>query len=124
MSDERKPVAWLCTDKRYHYLKDHVTDRRVTFEAWRDGGIAFVELVPETEVADLRAQLASARKVVDAARAYYLCAVQDEADDLECCCTENQHELAKALRDALTDEQREHDPGMNPVDDAEFGMKP
>lgn len=49
-------------------------------------------------------QLASARKVVDAARAYYLCAVQDEADDLECCCTENQHELAKALRDALSDE--------------------
>ena len=25
---------------------------------------------------------------------------------------------------ALTDEQRDHDPNMNPVDDAEFGMKP
>jgi len=57
------------------------------------------------EAAKIKDRLASARKVVDAARAYYLCAVQDEADDLECCCTENQHELAKALRDALTDEK-------------------
>ena len=50
--------------------------------------------------ADL-AELPNLRAIESAARDYFMCAVQDEADDLECCVTERQHELAKALRDAL-----------------------
>lgn len=41
------------------------------------------------------------RAVEAAARDYYLGYVQDEADDKECCIVEEQHEHAKALRDAL-----------------------
>jgi hypothetical protein len=40
------PVAWLCTDERYSYIKGIVTNQKDTVDAWREGGIAFVELVP------------------------------------------------------------------------------
>jgi len=39
--------------------------------------------------------------VFKAASVYYGCYVQDEAEDLECCISHEQHEAAKALRDAL-----------------------
>ena len=41
------------------------------------------------------------RTIEKAAREYYMGYVQDEADDMECCISEKQHEHAKALRDAL-----------------------
>ena len=50
------------------------------------------------EAADRIEALEAVRK---AAYDYFMCAVQDEADDLECCVSDNQHELAKTLRDAL-----------------------
>ena len=39
--------------------------------------------------------------VFKAASVYYGCYVQDEAEELECCISHEQHEAAKALRDAL-----------------------
>lgn len=54
MSEERKPIAWLCRDDRYPYIRGIVTDRPTTMVAWRDAGISFVELVPVDEVEELR----------------------------------------------------------------------
>lgn len=41
------------------------------------------------------------KAVAKAARRYFVGYVQDEAEDLECCISEDQHEDAKALEKAL-----------------------
>ena len=42
------------------------------------------------------------KAVAKAARRYFVGYVQDEADDMECCISEDQHEDAKALEKALS----------------------
>jgi len=59
-------------------------------------------------------RLASARKALELARSAFH--EQGIADRVPI--------TLRRVEAALTDEQREHDPNMNPVDDAEFGMKP
>jgi hypothetical protein len=47
--------------------------------------------------------MATLKAVAKAARRYFVGYVQDEADDMECCISEAQHEDAKALKQALAD---------------------
>ena len=48
-------------------------------------------------------ELEALRAVAKAARRYFVGYVQDEADEMECCISEQQHEDARALRSALAD---------------------
>lgn len=59
-------------------------------------------ILQSKEVSALRAEIERLQAIERAARAYFMGYVQDEADDPEdCICGEEQHERAKALRDAL-----------------------
>jgi hypothetical protein len=49
------------------------------------------------------AEIDALRAVADAARRYFIGYVQDEADDMERCISEQQHKDAKALDKALAD---------------------
>ncbi len=48
-------------------------------------------------------EMTTLKAVAKAARRYFVGYVQDEADDMECCISEDQHEDAKALERALAD---------------------
>lgn len=48
-------------------------------------------------------EMATLKAVAKAARRYFVGYVQDEAAELECCLSEDQHEDAKALERALND---------------------
>lgn len=53
---------------------------------------------PQDELED---RIRKLRRVYEAARRYFVGYVQDEAEDLECCISEDQHNDAKELEAAL-----------------------
>lgn len=60
-------------------------------------------MIVDTETAR---ELDALKAVAKAARRYFVGYVQDEAAEIECCISEDQHEDAKALESALADLER------------------